>query len=276
MNQPSAEDIAQALSVISRDKSPLVTNGLAMLKAHYRASGRVMSATGLAGVIGNKKYGVGNIGYGKFCHRLADIMGHTPDIQVNGDTRWTYTLCNANPTRDRNGDFLWALKHETCQALESLGMVKKVADLNALEDIENASALINSAPEKSRTALIQARIGQGVFREWVMRFWDYSCAVTGLAVPELLVASHIKPWRDCTADEAIAMPNGLLLSPNLDKAFDKGYISFNDDGKILLSQELSASAAAILGIDEHMHLSKSLQPEHCEYLDHHRRYVFLG
>ena len=53
---------------------------------------------------------------------------------------------------------------------------------------------------------------------------------------ELLVASHIKPWSISDANEKLDIHNGLLMCPNHDKLFDRGYISFDDTGRILISE----------------------------------------
>ena len=127
-------------------------------------------------------------------------------------------------------------------------------------------------PEKERHAVIKARIGQGEFRDTLLRNWE-SCSVTGCDVLDMLIASHIKPWRDCTPVEALDMPNGLLLVPNLDKAFDKGYISFSDSGEIMISPQLGADAARALGIAADMKLRK-VYPQHHVYLAYHRQHVF--
>ncbi|ONN72452.1 HNH endonuclease [Pseudomonas oryzihabitans] len=274
MQNLTARDLVIALDTISRKNTVQVVNGLTMLKAHYRAPNRLISARGLAAAIEKKAYGVGNVGYGKFCHEVADIMGFEPDVEVDGDIRWTYTLCNAHPTKDRYGEFLWVLKPEVCLAIEELGWVRPVIDTTPEEDIDACTEMIQSAPEKSRAAVVRARTGQGVYRERVLAFWGYRCAVTGLAIPELLVASHIKPWRDCSWVEAIDMPNGLALSPNIDRAFDKGYISFGDDARILISPELSDDAKEVLGIYAEMRLVKDLLNQHLAYLTHHRDKIF--
>lgn len=88
--------------------------------------------------------------------------------------------------------------------------------------------------------LIEARVGQGYFRNEVERI-ETKCRVTGLQNKSFLIASHIKPWRNSTNAERLDGHNGFLLSPHVDKLFDKGFISFNDNGKILLanSKELA-------------------------------------
>lgn len=274
MQYPTTEALIEALSTISKKQSVQVENGLTMLKAHYRAEGKLISARGLAATIERKSYGAANIGYGKFCHEVADLMNFRPDVKVDDDIRWTYTLCDAHPTKDRQGEFQWVLRPEVCRAMEQLGWVRPVIDTTPDEDIDACAEMIQSAPEKSRIAVIQARTGQGSFRTRVLDFWDNRCAVTGLAIPQLLVASHIKPWRDCSWEEAIDMPNGLALSPNLDKAFDKGYISFTNEGLILISSELGAGAKEVLGIHTDLRLRRDLTSYHLGYLAHHRDKVF--
>lgn len=87
--------------------------------------------------------------------------------------------------------------------------------------------------------LIQARRGQGIFRANV-RLNETGCRITGVTDPRFLTASHIKPWRLCDDREKLDGCNGLLLSPHIDRLFDKGYISFDDNGTILKSSLLPA------------------------------------
>ena len=116
-----------------------------------------------------------------------------------------------------------------------------------------------------KTALIKSRIGQGTFRDKVLLHWT-SCAVTGFSDTSLLVASHILPWRKSTNIERLDPWNGLLLSPNLDKAFDKGFITFELDGSIRLSPLFTE--AAKLGITPSMKIAT--KPEHEKYMARHR------
>lgn len=120
-----------------------------------------------------------------------------------------------------------------------------------------------------KTALIKSRIGQGIFRDKLLLHWT-CCAVTGFSDTSLLVASHIKPWKKSTHIERLDQWNGLLLSPNLDKAFDKGFITFEPGGSIRLSPLFTE--AAKLGITPSMKIS--LKPEHEKYMAHHRTLEF--
>ena len=111
-----------------------------------------------------------------------------------------------------------------------------------------------------------------MFRETLINHWG-GCSVTGHENTDFLIASHIKPWRECNPIEALDMPNGLLLLPNLDKAFDKGYISFHSNGDILLSPQLTKEDCQYLGIISDMKL-RWCYPQHEEYLGFHRNNVY--
>lgn len=125
-----------------------------------------------------------------------------------------------------------------------------------------------------REQVIAARVGQGVYRERLLARWDGACSVTGLAEPALLMASHARPWKGATNKERLDGDNGLPLVPNLDKLFDKGYISFADDGTIMISSALSAAACATFGVDAAMHLAKPLNLGQQSYMAYHRDHVF--
>ncbi len=90
---------------------------------------------------------------------------------------------------------------------------------------------------------------------------------------KLLRASHIKPWRTSSNHERLDHYNGLLLNPNLDVLFDYGYISFNNEGTILISEELQEEEKNILDINEKMALSQ-IEDNHQEYLEFHRNSIF--
>ncbi len=98
--------------------------------------------------------------------------------------------------------------------------------------------------------LIHARVGQGLFRQNVLALYP-QCPVTGVSMPELLRASHIKPWRDSSDEERLDPYNGLMLAPHVDVLFDKGYISFTDEGNIIIKDDPAIiSAVKMLGIPE--------------------------
>ena len=96
--------------------------------------------------------------------------------------------------------------------------------------------------------MVIQRIGQDVFRDALMDYWGGRCPITGITEPALLRASHIVPWADCTDAQRLDVHNGLLLSALWDAAFDRGLISFADDGTVLASPQLSETARNALGL----------------------------
>jgi predicted restriction endonuclease len=120
-----------------------------------------------------------------------------------------------------------------------------------------------------KTSFISARVGQGKYRSKLITYWG-KCALTGYSDVRLLVASHIKPWRDSDNTERLDPYNGLLLLPNFDKAFELGYITFTDKGVLKASDFIESPR--LLGINKKMKIK--LASEHQDYLAYHRENVF--
>lgn len=123
--------------------------------------------------------------------------------------------------------------------------------------------------ETERRNLVKSRIGQGIFRQRLLAHWK-QCSVTGFSDTGLLVASHIKPWRSSNNSERLNGFNGLLLTPNLDKAFDAGLITFDSGGRIQVSLRLKNFSK--LGITTEMKIE--LSPNHEPFMAFHRANVF--
>jgi predicted restriction endonuclease len=108
------------------------------------------------------------------------------------------------------------------------------ADVEVWEHhIEDSIESDTQIPETDREALIVARRGQGLFKQRVMQI-EHCCRVTGVLNPTHLRASHSKPWRDSSNEERLDGENGLLLTPTIDHLFDRGFISFEDSGKLIV------------------------------------------
>jgi putative restriction endonuclease len=120
--------------------------------------------------------------------------------------------------------------------------------------------------------IVVSRLGQGNFRRNVIRLWG-SCSITGLQSVTLLRASHIKPWKDSNNQERLSPFNGLLLIPDYDFLFDRGYITFQNNGSVLISQKLSLFARKVFDVDHDLQLRKVF-PENREYLEFHRSKFF--
>lgn len=122
--------------------------------------------------------------------------------------------------------------------------------------------------ETERLSITRSRVGQGLFRERLISYWK-GCSVTSFSRYDILMASHIKPWKSSDNKQRLDVYNGLLLLPNFDKLFDKGYISFNDNGSIVFSPYFPKSDRTLLGLDEFARLLK-VEEKHIEYLKYHR------
>jgi len=121
--------------------------------------------------------------------------------------------------------------------------------------------------------IVKQRIGQDTFRQALMDYWGGTCAVTGIALPAILRASHAKPWADCVTDsERLDVYNGFLLTANLDALFDRGLISFDDGGRMIFSARLSRQVRDELGLAEPVHL-RWIAKQHRAYLGWHRKHV---
>ncbi len=157
------------------------------------------------------------------------------------------------------------------QALKSYG--EFLADLGQVDVAADVDEILlsSSLSPTEKSVLVNTRLGQGRFREHLIQQWQ-GCAVTGYPMPAMLVASHIKPWRAADNFERLDPDNGLLLLANLDKAFDKGFISFEHSGRILLSSTLERPS--MLGIRPDMILK--VRDGHRKYLSYHRDRVFAG
>jgi putative restriction endonuclease len=118
--------------------------------------------------------------------------------------------------------------------------------------------------------LIQ-RIGQDVFRDALMDYWGSCCPMTGITEPGLLRASHIVPWAECTDEKRLDVHNGLLLSALWDAAFDRGLISFADDGAVLARPNLGAKARDVLGFGKAPRLPGLLEQHRTNLALHRRR-----
>lgn len=124
--------------------------------------------------------------------------------------------------------------------------------------------------------VILARRGQGKFRERVSNI-EHACRITGVNRPEHLIASHCKPWRDCESnDERLDGENGLLLTPTVDHLFDRGFISFDNGGDVLVSPVAHRESLKRMGIEVAGRVNVGAFSEgQRRYLEFHRDAVFL-
>lgn len=131
--------------------------------------------------------------------------------------------------------------------------------------------------ETEKQQIILARRGQGQFRKNVQQL-ERSCRVTRVDRQEHLRASHCKPWRDCkSVDDRLNGENGLLLTPTIDHLFDRGFISFEDDGELLISPVAHRPSLARMGVpvEERVNVGAFSEGQR-QFLEFHRDFVLLA
>ncbi|MFU8691626.1 HNH endonuclease [Rossellomorea sp. FS2] len=121
--------------------------------------------------------------------------------------------------------------------------------------------------ETEKESIVKARLGQSIFKKTLLAV-EKKCRLCGVSDERLLVASHIKPWSQSNHNERLDVNNGLLLCPNHDALFDRGYISFCADGAILISDSLEDETRVFLNINETMKIVLNVKQQ--EYMEWHR------
>jgi hypothetical protein len=133
----------------------------------------------------------------------------------------------------------------------------------------------SSVRETERLAIVRARVGQGLFKERVSMI-ETKCRITGVENPVHLVASHCKPWRDSSNEERLDGENGLLLTPSIDHLFDRGFIGFENNGKLIISPVAHRPSLARMGVaTEQIVNVGGFSSGQKQFLDFHRNSVFL-
>lgn len=128
-------------------------------------------------------------------------------------------------------------------------------------------------PETEKQQLVMSRRGQGLFRSRVSLI-ESACRITGVSTKSYLRASHIKPWKKSNDTEKLDGNNGLMLSPHVDYLFDKGLISFADNGDLLVSSRLDSQVIKAWNIPIDINVGK-FNHHQLIYLEYHRQEVFL-
>jgi putative restriction endonuclease len=151
-------------------------------------------------------------------------------------------------------------------------------DILRWEDhVADAIAEDEEVPETEREALVMARRGQGKFKKNVLQH-EARCRITGVDRIEHLIASHCKPWRDCDSNqERLDGENGLLLTPSIDHLFDRGFISFEDNGRLLVSDVAHKESLRRMGVPVgEVRNVGGFSEGQKRYLEYHRDYLFLA
>jgi putative restriction endonuclease len=154
---------------------------------------------------------------------------------------------------------------------------RETADLELWEShIEKTIQEETDLSETERESLIVARRGQGLFKQRVMLI-ESRCRITKVDNPAHLRASHCKPWRDCINNqERLDGENGVLLTPSIDHLFDRGFISFEDSGRLIISPVAHAQSLQRMGVatDGAVNVGQFSEGQR-RFLDYHRNSVLL-
>lgn len=181
-----------------------------------------------------------------------------------------------------NQAYLFAVPEEMALVLAEIigNQFKEITSLKLVfeddqyfvDPIENELKMRIGLSETEKLQLVKSRRGQGLFKANV-KLVERACRVTGVIQPNLLIASHIKPWKDSSDAEKLDGFNGLLLAPHIDRLFDKGLMSFHKDGSLLFSTRLETEVLSRWHIPTGISVG-SFKPEQNAYLEYHRDVVF--
>lgn len=158
-------------------------------------------------------------------------------------------------------------KNSTTDSLQQLSITLE-------EEAEERRIERKAIPPTEKKQLIKARRGQGIFRIRVGQI-EQRCRLTRLEDKSLLIASHIKPWRNSSDEEKLDKNNGLLLSPHVDRLFDSGLITFTNDGRILCASEAIRKIMRRWGLDPDSNAGPFNKAQ-SGYLSFHRTHIFKG
>jgi hypothetical protein len=251
-----------------------------MLKGHASAAGRAWMPGDLARCGGYARFMAANAQYGEVGKKIAAHFG------IGRPGYWTKVLAEDLDEQPPTRYGRWTMRPQLAWALSRLGWMESVqapgTDASIPEGInvdQEAAALAPfpdaAGSETVRQQLVDARVGQGIFRERMLQLWGRRCAVTGCALEAVLVASHALPWAQCTDEQRLDEYNGLPLVANLDRLFDRGLVGFHDDGRILVKPEVDVDELRQLGLGCDMRL-RFVAQRHLPYLAAHRRHFGLS
>ena len=206
----------------------------------------------------------------EYCNALGIIIKPTDDMMTLNHklSKWsrehlpgTWTLYHAMAFAD------WLWRNKIC--LEE-GFSAKITDMDKAENIEKEIESLHLKGEE-KEAVVRQRVNQSVFRDMLLSKYDH-CCLCPVGNSQMLVASHIKPWSESKAEEKLDVNNGFLMCPNHDRLFDRGFISFDDEGNIIISNSLSETDRICMNVRKNTKIG--LTDGNRKYLEYHREKIF--
>ena len=237
----TVEDFSNALKKI---EPSMTENQVEMLVGHANAPNHCLSMRKLAELGGYKNYRVGNLQYGRLGGLFAKYF------KVENLPNQTQALAIASGNRDEFGEFEWRLRDPLLLALRIhwSDLIFKSSEAEQAEYDLGGQFEGSELKPTERAAIVQSRIGQGLYRKNMLKLWDGRCALTNCNIPEVLIASHAKPWKLSTNQERLDRYNGLLLAAHVDALFDAGLIGFDGNGFLIKSPNLTLDQIEALGL----------------------------
>jgi putative restriction endonuclease len=176
---------------------------------------------------------------------------------------------NTGPRVKANQGYLYEISQDIADRIIHLANLNYLKRQGGVFQVQEEKEEYKIPDSTSRKGLVTSRVGQGEYRRRILSRWKYRCAVSKSPIKEILIASHIVPWREATDEERMDVHNGLLLSPIYDALFDRHLISFDDDGRIILSKAISEEEFFNLGITGKERID-DLSDRNKYYLKRHR------
>jgi hypothetical protein len=200
-------------------------------------------------------------------------------LRLDGMGKEFYLTCLEPQLAELLIDLIGREARDLVQGAQITEPEKDSPGLGLVEWEEHELRKISSSPDISETdrlAIVTARRGQGLFKQRVREI-EPACRITKVTNIEHLRASHCKPWRDSTNEERLDGENGLLLTPSIDHLFDRGFISFEDRGRLLISPVADKASLKKMGVptEEPIEVGGFSEGQR-KYLEFHRESVFLA
>lgn len=141
------------------------------------------------------------------------------------------------------------------------------------KEFAEIESVLENVKGEDRFVVTKQRVNQSVFRKRLLKRYGTRCCLCGVSGEDMLIASHIKPWSDADLEERVDVNNGLLLCPNHDWLFDKGYISFDEEGKIMFSVKLNEVNQIFMNVDKNKAINMSEKTR--KYMEYHRENILV-
>ena len=216
-------------------------------------------------------------GFGKHLYdKYKNHSAKNPPLRKNGVVRWWNIVFDGEDAyEDGKAVYYWQLKKEMLKAIKKLNLFYRTKEereksARRKEQIRINQDVSNFKGEEKK-AFVKIRVNQSRLRSDILKEKN-CCQICGLRKKELLIVSHIKPWSKSSETERVDHDNVMLLCPNHDSLFDKGYISFSENGNILLSSNIAEEELLLMNVDKNFRLEVSDAMR--KYLDYHRQSIF--